>query len=275
MRQHAYPPMKMENPVRRWLTEAEAVEQKAQKLGNKVRTKSCCLGRCPNLICRCCLGRQAEKKTLLMKEHNGKLDASKQFAQPKSLRHTDTFEDFFFNSKSADLASKQLWEALNNKEINRNGLHGMGGCGKTTLLNLVAKQAELSQLFHEVATVVVSNHPNIRNIQRNIVRCLNLPFKPEGGELQRATRLRMRLNSVEKILIILDDVWEKLDNKAIGIPFGPNTGCTVLIATDRDITATMILLKDTILVLQIHHFQDLARFALKESIALKKAIGCE
>ena len=89
----------------RQLVEAQAAVQDAKDHDDKVKTKSYCLGRCPNLICQYFLGRRAEKKTLLMKELDGKFDGCKQFAQLRSLRRMDTFEHFL-NSKSADLAFK-------------------------------------------------------------------------------------------------------------------------------------------------------------------------
>ena len=70
---------------------------------------------------------------------------------------------------------------------------------------------------------------SVRSIQNKIASWLAFKLnEEEPGE--RAKCLSMRLsNDNEKILIILDDVWGKVDFDAIGIPFGENhKGCKVL-----------------------------------------------
>ncbi|XWS10820.1 hypothetical protein CRYUN_Cryun38cG0030800 [Craigia yunnanensis] len=51
----------------------------------------------------------------------------------------------------------------------------------------------------------------------------------------KAEELWLRLKNEEKVLIILDDMWNELNLKEIGIPFGENhKGCTIILTT-RDI----------------------------------------
>ena len=115
-------------------------------------------------------------------------------------------------------------EALRNEGISMIGVWGMGGVGKTTLVKQVAQQAEEDKLFHKVVMVLhISQTPNIIEIQEKIARMLSLKF--EAGE-DRAGRLKQRLKREEKILVILDDIWGKLDLGEIGIPYGDDhKGC--------------------------------------------------
>lgn len=85
-----------------------------------------------------------------------------------------------------------------------------------TLVKEVGKEVE--KFFNKVIFVVVSNIFEVKRIQENIASQLaNLELE-EKKEQDRAKRLSMRLGSGEMFLIILDDVWKKLDFEAIGIP---------------------------------------------------------
>ncbi|XVF42840.1 hypothetical protein PTKIN_Ptkin01aG0397700 [Pterospermum kingtungense] len=58
---------------------------------------------------------------------------------------------------------------------------------------------------------------------------------------RRASRLHERLKQEKKILVVLDDLWARLDLMEVGIPFGDeHRGCTILL-TSRDL---YVLLND-------------------------------
>ena len=115
------------------------------------------------------------------------------------------------------------------------GVWGMGGVGKTTLMKQVAKQAEEDKLFHKVVMALnISQTPNIPEIQEKNARMLGLKFKSKED---RAGCLRKMLKKEKKILVILDDIWEKLELGEIGIPYGDDhKECKVLL-TSRECRA--------------------------------------
>ncbi|RVW65247.1 Disease resistance protein [Vitis vinifera] len=119
---------------------------------------------------------------------------------------------------------------LEKRNMRMIGVWGMGGVGKTTLVKQVAQQAEENKLFHKVVMALnISQTPNIAEIQGKIARMLGLKFEAEED---RAGRLRQRLKREEKILVILDDIWGKLDLRDIGIPDGDDhKGCKVLLTS--------------------------------------------
>ncbi|KAI4347813.1 hypothetical protein L6164_008594 [Bauhinia variegata] len=130
------------------------------------------------------------------------------------------------------MAHDELLEALQDDEVFMVGSYEMGGCGKTTLAKHVGNEAE--NIFDKVAFAVVSNNVDVHKIQGEIASYLDLLLKEKESTLERARRLWARLASGQKILIILDDMWGKLDFEVIGIPFGENcTGCKVLLTTRR------------------------------------------
>jgi disease resistance protein RPS2 len=93
------------------------------------------------------------------------------------------------------------------------------------------RKAKELQLFDEVLMATVSQNPNVIDIQNLMADMLGLDIKEKSRE-GRADRLRHRLKEVEKMLIILDDVWKYIDLKEIGIPFGDDhRGCKILLTT--------------------------------------------
>ncbi|XP_019433962.1 PREDICTED: uncharacterized protein LOC109340689 isoform X2 [Lupinus angustifolius] len=226
---------KIDTADERWLKVAEILIADAGKLEEKATNSKCyCLRSCPNWIGRYCLAKQIEKKTKAMLDHGNKEgNKFKQFDRLLTLPGMEYYSNegfIYFNSTK--VAYDKIIDALKDDEVDMVGLYGMGGCGKTTLAHEVGKEAE--HLFDKVLFLSVTSTVDVRKIQGKIAGSLRLILKEED-EAERARRLWLRLTSCgERILITLDDVWEKLDFKAIGIPFGEDhEGCKVLLTTRR------------------------------------------
>ncbi|KAI3753870.1 hypothetical protein L2E82_25934 [Cichorium intybus] len=132
---------------------------------------------------------------------------------------------------------KKLLEILNSDDIRRIAVWGKGGIGKTTLVkNLINHLYNSSpNSFNIVIWVQVSKDSNLTTIQSQIAKRLHL--KVETGDTTHSTanrilgRLKMRVEaSRRKILLILDDVWEKIDLDAVGIP-SRDPCCKVILTT--------------------------------------------
>ncbi|KAL2337479.1 hypothetical protein Fmac_011925 [Flemingia macrophylla] len=118
------------------------------------------------------------------------------------------------------------------------GLYGIGGSGKTTLAKEVGKKVEELKLFEKVVMTSVSQTLNVRSIQAQMADKLGVHFQEESDE-GRAQRLSQRLKNVAT-LIILDDVWQKLNFEEIGIPIHGNKGCRVLLTTRNKEVCTLM-----------------------------------
>ncbi|KAM7505216.1 hypothetical protein LguiB_004120 [Lonicera macranthoides] len=141
---------------------------------------------------------------------------------------------------------RNVMEAIRDDKIRTLGICGMGGVGKTTLVHEVDRIVREERLFDEVVMAIVSQEPNVTRIQRDIADFLKLELN-EQNILARASRLHERLtqkgskDKSKRILIILDDLWKKLDLKEVGIPFGDDhSGCKIVLTSrNRDVCVHM------------------------------------
>ncbi|XP_028788259.1 probable disease resistance protein At1g61300 [Neltuma alba] len=140
----------------------------------------------------------------------------------------------FITFEDRKLISQKLKEALNDDNNFMIGLYGLGGTGKTTMAIEVGKDVAESKLFDKVIFSVVSKDVSLKKIQGNIAKQLDLPLTEGMDESEQAQELWKRIaEGGEKVLIILDDMWEKLTPRDIGIPLGRHGKghCAVLLTT--------------------------------------------
>ncbi|BAT89389.1 hypothetical protein VIGAN_06033600 [Vigna angularis var. angularis] len=115
------------------------------------------------------------------------------------------------------------------------GVYGVAGVGKTAMVKELAWQVEKDGLFDVVVVATVTDSLDVGRIRNEIADGLGLKFD-ELTELGRASRLRQRIQQEQRILVVLDDLWGKLDLTKIGVPFGEdNKGCRCqLLVTSRN-----------------------------------------
>ncbi|XP_017970401.1 PREDICTED: probable disease resistance protein At5g63020 [Theobroma cacao] len=114
------------------------------------------------------------------------------------------------NYKAFDLRKEVLdgvIEVLKDSAISTVGVYGTGGVGKSTLVNQVTVQVEEDNLFDWV----------------------------------------VKTTKEKKILIVLDDIWARLDLEEVGIPFGDqHEGCKILLTSrNQDLLINEIGVKNT------------------------------
>ncbi|RYR68246.1 hypothetical protein Ahy_A03g014726 isoform B [Arachis hypogaea] len=142
-------------------------------------------------------------------------------------------------SRSAML--NEIMQALKDSEVSMIGVYGMGGVGKTALVKELAWQAEKGGSFDVVVEATVTSEPDVRTIRAEIADGLGLKFD-ELTEMGKACRLRQRIRQEQSILVILDDVWGKLDLTEVGVPSGEDhKGCKLLV-TSRDLNVLNAML---------------------------------
>ncbi|KAJ4883441.1 Disease resistance protein (NBS class) family [Raphanus sativus] len=109
----------------------------------------------------------------------------------------------------------------------------MGGAGKTTFLSQINnKFLTESNDFDVVIWVLVSRNPNVKRIQEEIGKRLELYEecweKKTENEIASVIKRSLERN---KYVLLLDDMWEKLDLASIGIPDPKRNGSKIVFTT--------------------------------------------
>lgn len=124
-----------------------------------------------------------------------------------------------------------VMHALTDDQINPVVICGMGGIGKTTLVEEVGKRANADGLFDEVTMAVFTKTADLSRIQDEIAEFLGLELT-EKGLRGRADKLRKRLSGTKRVLVILDNVSTQVNLKTVGIPFHcDKMSCKVLVTS--------------------------------------------
>ncbi|XP_022733515.1 putative disease resistance protein At3g14460 isoform X2 [Durio zibethinus] len=220
----------IEEDVQHWRKRAEKELEETQCLEAQIERMKC-FNWCPSWGWRYCLSKKVAKKTISI----DKLLVSCNFPRVGHRKPPEGIEFFpskdFMPNESSNFTFNEIIKALNTDGVNMIGLYGMPGVGKTTLAKEVGRHAKEQNLFDKVVMATMSQTPNINKIQDKIAELLGLKFEVSTEE-GKAEELWRRLQGVEKILVIIDDVWNQFKLRAVGIPFGvEHEGCKVLLTT--------------------------------------------
>ncbi|KAH9687015.1 Disease resistance protein [Citrus sinensis] len=182
--------------------------------------KFCFKGLCPNLISRYKLSKQAAKAAEAAASLVGKGNFSNVSYRPAPNRaeHREVNDYLAFDSRMK--VFQDVVEALKDDKLNIIGVYGMGGVGKTTLVKQVAKKVMEDKLIDKVVMAEVTQNPDPQKIQDKLASDLGMKFDLNDSIHHRASRLRERLKQEKRVLIILDNIWTKLELDAVGIPSG-------------------------------------------------------
>ncbi|TXG65706.1 hypothetical protein EZV62_006981 [Acer yangbiense] len=231
----------IEQHVSDWLDRVKTVTDEVSEVleENERANMKCFKGLCPNPKKRYQHSRNAVKKAKAVARlyEAGSFQTVSFSTIPKEIwipshKGYETFE-----SRMSTL--RKILDALSNPDVNTVGIYGAGGIGKTTLVRAIAEHAEGKKLFEVVAFAKVAVNPDIKEIQQEIADKLGLKF-PEESVSGRARRLQERLQQ-EKVLLVLDNIWARLNLEEVGIPFGKDhKGCKLLLtARSLDVLSEM------------------------------------
>ncbi|XP_044481816.1 disease resistance protein At4g27190-like [Mangifera indica] len=220
--------------VKNWQKDVEKTIIEAEQLiQEKANNPRCFKGLCPNFIIHY---KQSNKAFKLKRDDIAPLHQQEKDLDPVSyptnppkiwLRSSEDYLAF----ESRNSTMKNVWDALNDNNVFMIGVYGMGGLGKTTLVQEAGRKAKEKKLFEDIVFVEISESLNIEKIQTTIADNLGLEFKNKSD---RADELYARMNG-KNILLILDNIWEPLEfEKMIGIPCGAGRGRNKLLFTTRN-----------------------------------------
>ncbi|GKV48348.1 hypothetical protein SLEP1_g55170 [Rubroshorea leprosula] len=223
---------RVEGPVKKletWLDEARKFIEAANTIEDdeEKAKKKCFFGMCLNPLSRYKLSKRAEEDSQKIAKHVQKVPGFNLRTSypviPQRVVAAPVKDFQEFESRTGEL--DEIMKALQSPNINIIGLHGMPGVGKTMLLKEVKRKAEQEKLFNAVVMVsVAKKNPDYRIIQDGLAFGLGVELSfgigdPSVADPRVADRLRAKILKERKVLVILDDIWDKLDLKALGIPF--------------------------------------------------------
>ncbi|XP_044482272.1 probable disease resistance protein At1g61310 [Mangifera indica] len=227
---------KIKQNVKDWQNDVEkAITKVEQLIQEKADNQRYSKGLCCNFI----IHYKHSKKAFKLKRDNVDplLQQGKELG-PVSSRTNPLLEIWLRSSEdylafeSRNSTMKNVWDALIDENVFMTGVYGMGGIGKTTLVQELGRKAKMDQLFEDIVFVEVSESPDIKKIQTAIADNLGLKFENES---ERAKALYSRMEG-KNILLILDNIWEPLEfDKTIGIPCETDRGRNKLLFTARNL----------------------------------------
>ncbi|XP_044477789.1 uncharacterized protein LOC123205055 [Mangifera indica] len=240
---------KIKPNVKDWQGDVDSIIEETDKL---IQEKS--NSRCFNLISCYKNSRTAWKRMNAVTELLQEKETFAEVSLPTThevIRLTNKDYEEFESRRSV---FNDVLKSLDDPEVGIIGVYGMGGIGKTTLVKEVGHQAKKDQILDEVVFVEVSVKTGTKKIQDELATQLGVKFyepanqlsvksdEPENQlgvkfdtEAERASKLYARLKNEKKVLVILDNIWERLDLEALGIPCGDDRGGCKLLLTARDL----------------------------------------
>jgi len=127
--------------------------------------------------------------------------------------------------------TKVISTLLMDDEVPTIGIYGMGGVGKTTILQHIHNELlQKPDICDHVWWVTVSQDFSINRLQNLIAKCLHLDLSSEDDALHRAAKLSEELMKKQKWILILDDLWNNFELHEVGIP-EKLEGCKLIMTT--------------------------------------------
>ncbi|PRQ18207.1 putative P-loop containing nucleoside triphosphate hydrolase, leucine-rich repeat domain, L [Rosa chinensis] len=211
---------RVEATVLNWKARVNAIITEAEEFlkdGRHAQTE-CLHGFCPHLVLRYRLSRKSTK----LAEEIDELDQKKEFPNfaydvtPQEVFLVSTGHYSTFDSRNSIVM--RVMEELRNPNTEMILVWGIGGVGKTTLVEEVLRKAEDNNLFDDVVMVRdVKENPDLEKIQKEIATKLGMSINENQTLAERAPSLCTRIKE-KRTLVVLDDVWEKIDLVAVGLP---------------------------------------------------------
>ncbi|KAF7851736.1 hypothetical protein BT93_L2928, partial [Corymbia citriodora subsp. variegata] len=221
--------------VEEWLGSAQRVAVEARELliGGESAKNARLLGWIPNPMVPL---PSAKKLKEMTQDIQGLNDRSTKGIVPATTSFAisvDRKEDVLESRASI---TKEVMKAITDDKNCVVGVYGPGGVGKSKLLDDIVRRVMIEKRFDVVIKANVSRNPDLKTIQGEIVDALGLELMNVETVRGRANRLceRLECDRFEKVLIILDDLWKKLELKDVGIPcdnYNKVRGCKLLLSS--------------------------------------------
>ncbi|XP_066358534.1 disease resistance protein RPS5-like [Miscanthus floridulus] len=127
---------------------------------------------------------------------------------------------------------EEAMEYIKDSSVGVIGIWGLAGAGKTHLLTNINNAFCGDSLFHYVIFVTDSKEGSV-----------GIPFS-EGGDVKSRANIILDFLKTRKILILLDDVWNRINLEAVGIPYPLGRSKVVLTTRSKMVCGQMDVRKE-------------------------------
>ncbi|KAG6475306.1 hypothetical protein ZIOFF_064524 [Zingiber officinale] len=217
------------NEVLGWLRAVEGVAGEADQIRAKYERMIKCFCRFPANICTSVkLRRRAEAALASARE-------LKQRDLPEVVhRHNLVRFIRMQNQQTAGVekAFEELRRHARDDGVTCIGIHGMGGVGKSALLREFNNYLENELEYLDIIIFLESSTEHkVEELHKFLFARLNLTWQNGVSQMDRAANI-FRVLSHLKFVLIVDNLWEPLDYRAVGIPFPePESRCKIIVAS--------------------------------------------
>ncbi|XP_058070665.1 disease resistance protein RPS5-like [Magnolia sinica] len=220
--------------VNSWLKDVNDVKNEVSDIEKEFKENMRCLKEClPNYYNRRKLSKRALETTSKVKELKGKVISEDAIAVDQLPPTAHTLPTPSLRAKtSAEIISEQILGWIKDAKIGMVGVYGMGGVGKTTIMMNINNRLKDAKLFQSIIWVTVSEDLNLKRLQTDIAKKVQLNLQEGDDEVNRAAKLHDALLTRQKFLLILDDLWKSFPLEKVGIP-EPNeeNGCKIALTS--------------------------------------------
>ncbi|KAF8392347.1 hypothetical protein HHK36_022689 [Tetracentron sinense] len=227
--------MRRRDQVEEWFQMVEATEHEVDQIieeGSQQISNKCLRGCCPK---NCRSSYKAGKRVVKKLAAVAKLRSKGDFIDVVDRLPPATMEGMPSRSTvGMDLMLENVWKCLTEDPARIIGLYGMGGVGKTTLLMKINNEFlhRGTHDFDVVIYVVVSKKPNVRRVQMDIGERLGLELLEDERQDAVARSIFNSLNR-KKFLLLLDDIWDRVELELVGIPRPDSENKSKIVFTTR------------------------------------------
>ncbi|XP_050247407.1 disease resistance protein SUMM2-like [Quercus robur] len=135
---------------------------------------------------------------------------------------------------TAERVKEEIWAWVLDDDVRKIGLYGMGGIGKSTVMEHINNRLlKEKNKFNSVIWVTVSKSLNVIQLQHDIARKLDLDLAKVEDVRERAAKLKAKLEVKNRHVLILEDMWEAFALEKVGIPEPTSANRCKLVLTTR------------------------------------------
>ncbi|KAK8575939.1 hypothetical protein V6N12_063588 [Hibiscus sabdariffa] len=224
--------------VQLWLSKADTMITETEQLiadGPK-EINSLCLYGCVSKNCLSTykLGRKVDQRLQDIKDHMSKGVFDK-------VADTHPAASMILRPEERTIALEstidKVWKYIVDKDVGIIGIYGTGGVGKTTLLTQINnKFGTTPEGFDVIIWVLVSKDYDVGKIQDEIGE--NIGFSNGSWKNKRVDQKAVDIYGVlhnKRFVLLLDDLWERVDLNRAGIPKPSQQNGSKLIFTTRSL----------------------------------------